>query len=164
MELSAKSLKVPQDRETPVQFMRDSVFAHRWAYARSAETMAAGDVGQDYLTLRHDDRKFVFALCDGVSQSFYGNIAACVLGSALVAWLWNDLPLSGDDAAIGSALNNRLLSLTTPATQLVKKYPLPTNLANMHREVLEQKRDLGSDSTFVPFPASEGTNNVMTEG
>ena len=140
---------VAQDQETTVQLTKVKPFSYRYAYARSADTAAASDIGQDYLALRHDDRTFVFALCDGVSQSFYGNLAARLLGDALVTWLWDELPPGGDDAAIGAALNARLLALTAPATELVQQHPLPNGLALMLREVLEQKRASGSDSTFV---------------
>lgn len=149
MNGSSLPLTLSQDRETPVQCVRSRVFTYRYAYARSADTAAAGEPGQDYLALRHDDRTFVFALCDGVSQSFYGNLAARLLGDALVDWLWDELPPSGDDAAIGAALNARLLALITPATELVQQYVLPADLAPMLRDVLAQKRALGSDSTFV---------------
>jgi len=149
MKQPVESLELSQDCEMPVQFMRGQPFLYRYAYARSADTAAAGDVGQDYLALRHDDRTFVFALCDGVSQSFYGNLAARLLGDALVAWLWDELPDGGEAATFGAALNAGLLALTAAATERVQQHPLPAGLASMLREVLEQKRASGSDSTFV---------------
>lgn len=143
------SLTLSQDRETPLQYVRGQPFSYRYAYVRAAETKASGDIGQDYLVLRHDDRTFVFALCDGVGQSFYGNLAARLLGDALVAWLWDELPAGGDEASISEALNARLLALTAQATEIVQRHPLPADLAAIHREVLEQKRISGSDSTFI---------------
>lgn len=149
MEQPVEAFELSQNDETLVQFVCRQPFSYRYAYARSADTAAAGDVGQDYLALRHDDRTFVFALCDGVSQSFYGNIAGRFLGDALIAWLWEGLPSDTDGSTIGAKLNAWLLVLTAPATELVQQHTLSADLPPMLREVLEQKRASGSDSTFV---------------
>ena len=142
-------LKVPQDRETPVQVVRGRVFTYRLAYARAAETRVAGDVGQDYLAMREGERSFVFALCDGVSQSFYGDLAARYLGDALVTWLSDGLPPTMELEAIRAALTTYLHDLTGPATEQVRRHPLPSDIPQMLRDVLEEKRALGSESTFV---------------
>jgi len=144
-----QTLQVPQDGETPVQVVRDRPFAWRYAYARSADTRAAGEPGQDYLIFRHDDQTFVFALCDGVSQSFFGDLAAHFLGDELVDWLWKDLPLVLDVQAIRTALSAYLHSLTVQATEQVLHRPLPLDVPPILRDVLEQKRVQGSESTFV---------------
>lgn len=89
---SSRTLKVPQGWESWVQVVRGQALAYRFAYARSADTRASGDVGQDYLAVREGPQTLVFALCDGVSQSFYGDLAARYLGDALVAWLGERLP------------------------------------------------------------------------
>ena len=141
--------KLPQDRETPVQVVRGRTFAYRFAYARAADTRTAGDVGQDYLSIQEGERTFIFALCDGVSQSFYGDLAARYLGDALVAWLWEHLPSTMDSEAIRTALTAYLRDLTGPATELVQRYPLPLDIPPMLRDVLEEKRMLGSESAFV---------------
>jgi len=142
-------LQVPQDRETPVRVERDLNFAWRYAYARAAETRAVGDQGQDYLTLCHDERIFSFALCDGVTLSFYGDLAARFLGNALMDWLWNGLPATLDAEAIRLALVAHLHAITTPATELVQNHPLPQDIPIMLQEVLERKRVVGSESTFI---------------
>jgi len=144
-----KFLRVPQDQETPVQVVRGRVFAYRFAYARAAETRVAGDVGQDYLAVREGERTFVFALCDGVSQSFYGDLAARYLGDALVAWLSDSLPPTMEPETIRAALTTYLHDLTGPATEQVRHHPLPSDIPQMLRDVLEEKRALGSESTFV---------------
>lgn len=145
----SRTHRVPQDRETGVEVVQGPTFTCRYAYARSADTQKAGDVGQDYLTFRQDEATFVFALCDGVSQSFYGDLAARFLGDALLAWLSDRLPLTTDAATIRTALSAYLRDLTGPATEQVQRHPLPPDIPPMLRDVLEEKRALGSESTFV---------------
>lgn len=160
-------LQVAQDRETPVQTGRTRAFSWRYAYARAADTRSAGDPGQDYITFRYDDTTFAFALCDGVSQSFFGELSARLLGDALLEWMWKDLPAGTDSNSIQAALASKLKALTGPAKELVKRHPIPKNLPKMLLDVLEQKRALGSESTFIcgridlPGPDSPDGRTVM---
>jgi hypothetical protein len=146
---NGRILKVPQDRESPVQVVRGQMLAYRFAYARAADTRAAGDVGQDYLAVREGAQVFVFVLCDGVSQSFYGDLAARYLGDALVAWLGEHLPPTIGAEVIRATLTAHLRELTGPATRQVQRYSLPPDIPLMLREVLQEKRAMGSESTFV---------------
>jgi hypothetical protein len=140
---------VPQDRELPVQVVRGQALAYRFAYARSADTRASGDIGQDYLAVREGPQTFAFALCDGVSQSFYGDLAARYLGDALAAWLGERLPPAMVPETVRTALTTHLQGMTGPATEVVQRYPLPRDIPPVLRDVLEEKRTLGSESTFV---------------
>ena len=90
-----------------------------------------------------------FALCDGVSQSFFGNLAAQQLGDALIGWLSEAIILLYTAEEIVSNLTDYLENLTESATEIIKKQPLPSDIPEMFREVLEDKRTLGSQSTFV---------------
>lgn len=154
-------VQLAQNHETTLRIERRGAFIYRYTYARSADTRIAGDVGQDYLVFRHNEHTFVFALCDGVSQSFYGDLAARFIGEALMDWLWNRLPANVEVHSLRDLLTAHLSVLTAPATALVQAQPLPQDAPPMLREVLEQKRALGSESTFVcgridrpsrPFP------------
>ena len=146
---SSRTLKVPQGRESWVQVVQGEALAYRFAYARSADTRASGDVGQDYLAVREGSQTLVFALCDGVSQSFYGDLAARYLGDALVAWLGERLPPAMVPETVQTALTTHLQGMTGPATEVVQRYPLPPDIPPVLRDVLEEKRTLGSESTFV---------------
>ncbi len=145
----ASRLQVEQDRETLVQVESNNAFAWRYAYARAAETCASGDTGQDYLTLSSDDRTFLFAVCDGVSQSFYGGLAAQLVGDALITWLESDLPNSTNPQVVQQALSTFLCSLTGAGTAAVQQQALPGSMPAMLRDVLEQKRSVGTETTFV---------------
>jgi hypothetical protein len=142
-------LQVSQDGEIPVQLGRSGAFAWRYAYARSADTRAASDSGQDYLTFRYDGGTFAFVLCDGVSQSFFGDIAARFLGDALLSWAWSDLPVKVKAQDIRDALNALLVDLVAKSSDLVSGHAIPKNVPWILRDVLEQKRALGSQTTFI---------------
>jgi hypothetical protein len=142
-------VQLPTDRETPLQAGRNGVFGWRCAYSRSADSRAVGDPGQDYLTFDSDEQAFVFALCDGVSQSFYGGLAARLLGDALMAWLVEHLPRIADPAIIRQALGSYLEKLTAEATRQTQRHALPPDIPPMLRDVLETKRAIGSQSTFL---------------
>lgn len=144
-----KSLFVPQNQETPLTVVKKAALAYRFAYARAAETQEIDDVGQDYLTILEGKKSLAFALCDGVSQSFYGNLAAQHLGDALIRWLSGDLDPACTQKEMQNKLENYLQHLTDSATEVVRKFPLPPDISEMLRVVLEEKRALGSQSTFV---------------
>jgi hypothetical protein len=144
-----QAIRAPQDRESPVRAGVGGGFAWRYAYARAADSIAMDDRGQDYLTLRWADGVVAFSLCDGVSLSFYGDLAARLLGDELVRWLWDHLPPDADAGAIRAALMADLIALTAPATEAVQALELPPSLAPLLRAVLEEKRRAGSESTFV---------------
>lgn len=140
-------VRVPQERETPVQEVQRTGFGYCYAYSRSADSRAGGDRGQDFLLIRESTSRLVFALCDGVSQSFYGDLGARMLGEALVYWLWEQKPNSLE--GLQRELEGYLNSLVPAASREVEKQAIPQNLPPMVRQVLEQKRDLGSESTFL---------------
>ncbi len=145
----ARAVQVPQDGETPVRLESAGWITWRYAYARAAETAVAGEPGQDYLAFAVDETAFVFALCDGVSQSFYGDLAARLLGDALCDWLAAAGSIAHDRAAIAHELTAHLEELTGEATRSLANQPLPETLPLLVRDVLVQKRGLGSESTFV---------------
>lgn len=141
--------KVPQYQESPLVTVTKLALAYRFAYARAAETREANDIGQDYLTIHESDTWLAFALCDGVSQSFFGNLAAQQLGDALIKWLSDVITLPYTAGEITNSLSDHLQCLTEPATEIIKKQPLPSDIPEMFREVLEDKRAKGSQSTFA---------------
>ncbi len=140
-------IQVPQDRETAVTAHQEKYFGYRYAYSRSADSRANQDKGQDYLTIRENGQRLAFVLCDGVSQSFYGDLAARLLGEALLYWLWTRP--STKATAWKSELEAFLDSLVEPAGKQVEAFPIPADIPPMLRQVLEQKRSLGSESTFT---------------
>lgn len=145
--MAGSSIRVAQEHETPVTTLECTGYRCRYAYARSADSQAAGDVGQDRLVLRAADRLLLFALCDGVSQSFMGDLAARLLADALMDWL--EAERHSDSLALHASLTDRLSALATEVQPHVEGFTLPDDLAPLLRDVLMQKRALGSESTFI---------------
>lgn len=137
----------PQTEETQVTFRGRDLYAYRYGYARSAECQQSGDPGQDYLAFRDDGNRLVFVLCDGVSQSFIGDLAARFLGNHLVDWLWS-CP-STQAVEIQPKLQAYLAGLVPAATLAVADTVLPAEIPAMLRSVLEEKRAQGSETMVV---------------
>lgn len=162
MDSPYQSFRVPQDREspTPATWEHRERFSWRYAYARAAETQSMGEVGQDCIVMDPGTTKLVFALADGVSQSFFGDLAATALGDGLVKWL-NKLPSGLDRAGVQSSLESYLERLRQEVTEEVEIFPLPKSMPAMLAEVLEQKRQLGSESMFVAGKADLGEGRLL---
>lgn len=140
-------IQVSQAHETPVTVLARAGYQCRYAYARSCDSRTADDVGQDQLVLVADDQLLTFALCDGVSQSFIGSLASRLLAEALIDWL--EHTAGGDTKTLTHTLTDRLTTLVKEVQPAVDEFVLADDLAPMLRQVLEQKRSLGSESTFV---------------
>ncbi len=117
------------------------------AYGRpSRDSQTKGQRSQDALALWHEGNTYILVVCDGVSQSFFGDFAAWILAEALVTYL-RDLPpgqIPDKDALLawGQAL----------ARGIQERYAglrLPEALPDMVRRVLEEKRRLGSETMFA---------------
>lgn len=155
-------ITIPQDSETRARrdIAPDNV-AFTYVYARSFDTQKADALGQDFIAYRYDRSRIAFAVCDGVSQSFYGDLAARFLGTRLVQWLWErtlddfvsvpapDNPDTTDENPFVTALNAVLIAWTTDATAVVKAKTFRAELPEMQKVALERKRASGSESMFV---------------
>jgi len=142
-------MHLAQDAETAPCHLEHPGLRCRLAYARSEESRGARQPGQDYVACRRTPSGMTFALCDGVGESFIGNVAAQLLGDDLVGWLAHRLPRSLDHAQARVALTDHLVSLTRAATQRILSERLPADLPPMVLGVLREKQAFGSESTFV---------------
>lgn len=140
--------RLPQDRETYITRQRNGFFHYRYAYSRSTDTKNAHDIGQDFLLFAPSERRFAFALCDGVSQSFYGDLAARILGEKLLEW-FSVLDTEQHEESISTLLFNELILLAEDATSLIRDFDIPENVPDFVHPALEKKRNIGSESTFV---------------
>ncbi|SFF06594.1 hypothetical protein SAMN05428981_11416 [Bacillus sp. OV194] len=139
-----------QKKETPVSSVYRDPFSIRYGYARSSETQEADDSGQDFLAFEVKDRSLVFAVCDGVSLSFCGDLAARFLSGKLIQWL-GELPADEyrDEAGVKEKLASYLTELTVEGTETIRKHRLPNFMPPILREVLEEKRTKGSETMFI---------------
>ncbi len=115
---------------------------------RSGDSISSETIGQDYLTFRYEQTNLVFAVCDGVGQSFMGDLAARLLGNGLCDWLWGiSCPTSADSFSqeVAEALN----TLTSTSAPQVTAFKLPEALPPLLVQALEMQRQYGSESMFV---------------
>jgi len=122
--------------------------SYRYAYARSRDSRSANEPGQDYLTFQESKTSFSFALCDGVSQSFFGELAAQFAGNVLLSWLGTIGEIS-TTSALQDSLHQCLQEKNILANKKVLEYPLPGDLGPFLVSVLEDKRAQGSETTFL---------------
>lgn len=146
--MHAYTFRFPQEVETDPSVLTYGRFRVRFAYGRSGDSRKNNDPGQDYMALRLDHERLAFVLCDGVSQSFYGDLAAHVLGDLLLDWLWAQQGKLTNDR-FQQELTAQLNSWTAQGREAVERFHLPDDLAPMVHGVLEKKRALGSETMFV---------------
>src|ERR1043165_8546798 len=84
---NATRYRVRQTEDRPLRIIEHERLSWRYLYFRSAESFANLAPSQDFLTFQHADDTFVFAVCDGVGQSFFGDVASRLLGDLLTDWL-----------------------------------------------------------------------------
>ncbi len=145
---TTRPIVLPAEHETPTYDRRIGSFQYRAAYARSTDSRNNHEPGQDYLAYQINNKCGAFALCDGVSQSFYGDLAARIVGNTLLQWAWTlDFRQSPD--LIENQLTQTLSKLTKDASHIVGGHPIPENIPPMVRAVLDKKRTMGSESTFI---------------
>ena len=143
-------IRTNQRHKIPIIALIGKKYSFRYGFERSGDSILSDTEGQDYIAINYDDAHMAFALCDGVSQSFFGDIASRLLGNALVEWLWeNGGLLDSNRSSFENHLSSFLDQLTDKARQQVQQFQLPAGLALMLPEVLEKKRALGSETTFI---------------
>lgn len=100
--------------------------------------------GQDFCAFQFDDRYTVGVVADGVSQSFFGNIAARVVGSALIASLWERRSAPPDEDEVRDQLEARQSTLA----DAVRDHKLSEALDPIVRSALNDARAEGSQTAF----------------
>lgn len=85
---------------------------------------------------------FSFCLCDGVGQSFNGEIAADVISTCISEFLFTDWPTA-------ESTGNCLREAGWLGRRLVERFPIPSDTPAMLKSALESKRQLGSETTLV---------------
>ena len=142
--------RVRQIEDRPLREIQKDRLYWRYLFYRSAESFANLEPSQDYLTYQYNDDSFVFAVCDGVGQSFFGDLASRLLGEVLSGWLCSpDFEASVSEADVRTRLGELLRQVTQQATAEVAAVQVPVGTPQMVEEVLNDKRKSGSESTFV---------------
>lgn len=142
------SHKVSQRLETVVQHVDgwDTNFSCRYAYARFATRRNISQPGWDYLVFRHHTTRLAFALCDGVSASFMGGLAAQIVGDTLVNLLYDPRFPRGDQVSIEQTVARRLRDLTQEALHQVRAVELPEAKEKSSEDVILQPNNTHESS------------------
>lgn len=143
--------QIDQAKEASVTEIREGPFLFRYAYARSRDSRSNNEKGQDYITWRVSSDKLVFALCDGVSKSFYGEVGARILGNVLVGWLWqNKFDDYWFDDEKPRQLERYLNSIIDSAESIIEQVDLNIIDNAYIRDALDSRRlQTGTQSNFV---------------
>ncbi len=141
-------VSLPQDTETPLTPLKTPVGTVLYLYVRSADSVSSRTVGQDYVAFRYGAASLAFAVCDGVGQSFMGDLAARLLGDHLVSWLWSASRPSDADA-FSRQVTESLNEAAIASAHHVSAYQLPDHLPPILVQALEMQRQYGSEAMFV---------------
>lgn len=150
-ELSSDQLsgKVQYERESFLVRNRSEKVDVFLGYRRGLDFDAENKPGQDFAAVWSDDGGYIVGVvADGVSESFYGHLAAYHLSEPLLKVLWRmrERPPSEDELERGlKELEKRV------ATEVIENYPVPDNLGSFLKESLEDKRPKGSQAVFSAF-------------
>jgi len=145
----ADYVRLDQSTETPLTTRVTPFGTALYLYNRSNDSVDASTVGQDYLTFRYDRENLAFAVCDGVGQSFMGDLAARILGDGLIDWLFGLEDRPADADAFSEQITQALNDLAQTSAEQVANYELPTHLPPILKQALEMQRKYGSESMFV---------------
>lgn len=137
---------LPQSKETDLQEQNTERFTYRYSYFRAKEAQDLNESGQDFLAFQARGNSFTFVLCDGVGMSFHGEIAAKFLGTKLLKLFENYLDKEQDFPVF---LYKSLQDWKQEAIEEVKVFQLPKETPWLLRDVLEEKRNHGSESMFI---------------
>lgn len=139
-----------QHADTPARRELLPGVALTYLYDRSRDSKKTNTPGQDFIAYCHAGDRLAFAVCDGVSQSFYGELAARFLGERLVDWLLaRDMATLGEEGRFDEMLTLALNEWTDEASALVRVKPINPALPPIVRNALERKRENGSETMFV---------------
>ena len=141
-------VNLPQETETPLTAFETPFGTALCLYYRSIDSIQASTIGQDYLVYRYGASDLAFAVCDGVGQSFMGDLAARLLGDFLIDWLWT-LRRPKNAEAFAQAVTESLKGYTAVSAPKVAAYELPAHLPPILVQALDNQRRYGSESMFV---------------
>jgi len=164
-----------QSTETNLNSISDkSGLTIRYSYKRSADTRENNKNGQDYLTFHLQTGKVIFALCDGVSQSFYGDIGSRILGNRLMNWMKNEIPLDDFELLPKNEEKNQIV-ITQLANNLSKQLELLKQEATeeifqrdishitnpwLREELEDRRKNCGTHSNFTCGIVEAPKNNL----
>jgi hypothetical protein len=113
-------------------------------YRRWLEFDAADQAGQDFCSFKCDGSHAVMVVADGVSQSFYGDLAARLVGRELLDFLWSQR----ESPPCVEALRTRLNECCATVTKVVRGKAVNPSTSGIKRLALEATRRDGSQTVL----------------
>lgn len=146
----SNKITIDQRTRCPIRVLNLEGYTFRYANDRSAESQRTDSKGQDYLAIRYNENTLGFVIADGVSQSFFGELASQFLGEHLLSYLMEFGERFVDGSLdIQKSLETELNDMAFVATPIINGFQIPQELPGMLVSVLEQKRHMGSQATFT---------------
>ena len=148
-------IELDQRFETPITEYRRGAFLLRYGYSRSKDAYTENLRGEDYLVVKVDGNQLAFAVCDGVGSSFFGGLAAQIVGEKLIGWLWDHqtqekLSSNPEPKVAINHLASVLNAETKFASQLLAKKDIKALSSPFLRSHYEKIfTEIGSQSNFV---------------
>ncbi len=133
------------ERRTRVDSLR--ALLTRAGFRRHKDFDETNGTGQDFAAIQSDERYAVGLVVDGVSQSFFGDIAARELGAPLFQFLWTNRR----NPPGFSELESRLKRISEQVGEVVQNYKIPDHVNGILKTVLEESRQEGSQAVFSAF-------------
>jgi hypothetical protein len=135
-----------------------TIIEWRIGYRRWQEFDATDGIGQDAAALRGNAWHLVGIVADGVSQSFYGDIAASQVTRFLIDSLWERRQSPPSENEVAAALKS---FEDVVDREFVRPRHLPSGLYPMQREALEEIRESGSQAVFSAFILDIGARRLF---
>jgi hypothetical protein len=150
---SMSSFTSDQNKDSFITFAEERRAYIRFLYARARDSRLHGGEGQDYLAWRYMGNVLAFVICDGVSGSFFGNLAAKFLGSKLLDFLLDSeswLDTVQDASGLRNKVKECLNAWREEGQREIEKVTLPDTMPPLQKEALEEiKEQHGSETVFI---------------
>lgn len=164
-----------QSRDVKLTEIRRGPFLLRFLSYRKSEDAALNLRSEDYIVSELIPEKAIFALCDGVGSSFYGNIGSQILGEILLGWLgkisWpKNFSLEKRQVAnawlgnLTSELTSELNNKVAFATDIIQKKEITSQDELVRLAEITQRDDFGTQSNFacgIVWPRSPALQNGL---
>ncbi|MEA2559827.1 MAG: hypothetical protein QOH06_1331 [Acidobacteriota bacterium] len=136
-----------QYKQLPLPFSKDLEISVACGFRRSRDLDARDGRGQDYVAVHAGGGYVVGVLADGVSQSFFGDLAAREVAVPLADLLWERRAHPPDQETITRCLAD----LVEPVQETVQKQPLSVDPGSLKGQALERTRQTGTQTVFSAF-------------
>lgn len=138
-----------QNSDIPFTKMRTPHGTVGYLFDRSYDSFEHDVDGQDYFVFQDGEDYFRFVVCDGVGQSYCGQIAARLLGERIFTWLESFIEDLSSDVDLSGQLTSYINDFCEEAQNIVLQDPLPDTLPDLLLRALHKQKEYGSEAVFV---------------